>query len=102
MQFSSFVSVHLEHKHKHKLLLETTPAASAAAAASDPPDLAVTVADPQGLIIVCPCSSANLTKNVKSSEFISFIPFACLNKDLYFAYFILKKMPSVNKSLCYY
>jgi hypothetical protein len=83
------------------LLLETTPAAPAAAA-SDPPDPAVTVADPQGLIIVCPFSSANLAKNVKSSEFISFISFACLNKDLYFAYFMLKKMPSVNKSLCYY
>ncbi len=61
MQFSSIVSVHMEHKHKGKLLLETTPAA---AAASDPPDPAVTVADPQGLIIVCSFSSANLAKIV--------------------------------------
>jgi hypothetical protein len=64
----------MEHKHKDKLLLETTPAA---AAASDPPDPAVTVADPQGLIIVCPLSSANLVKNVKSSEFLRFIWLAC-------------------------
>jgi hypothetical protein len=101
VQFSSIVSVHMEHKYKDKLLLETTPAAPAAAAASDPPDPAVTVADPQGLIIVCPFSSANLAKNVKSSEFINLIWLACFNKDLCFAYFMLTKMPCVNKSLCY-